>query len=165
MKYKILVGREALPYIDGVQRLLSYHGEGMVLPKSREEIEGEMVSGKTVIAVEDGEVLGHQSFFVWPDRKCVEPRAGVVRSSWRCKGLGTLLREKVLTEIKRNFPNYSIVAVASPKSQSIWRWLGFSEPIKDDVLPDILLNCEECPLRNEFGGDRCCHKILVYRNT
>lgn len=161
----MIIGIDCTPFVNGVLTLFEQHGEGMVLPKRKDEIMTEMKKGKTILALDGMKVVGHQTFYIWPDRLCIEPRGGVVRKDYRGQGLGTKLREKVLSIITKNYPKYTVVAVASIKSQGIWKKLGFTDAQEGDILPDLLLDCDSCPLQSEalVNGDSCCHKMLVYR--
>ena len=124
-----------------------------------------MEAGETILAIDGMKVVGHQTFHVWPDRLCIEPRGGVVHKDYRSGGLGTKMRKEILSIITSNYPEHTIVAVASIHSQDIWNKFGFTDAQEGDVLPDLLLDCSSCPLQSEAlsKGDSCCHKMLVYR--
>ena len=99
-----------------------------------------------VIAEAEGEMVGCASFQIHPEignaeAATVEIVSVAVKSMFRKRGIGRLLVEAIVANVKRFNPREVLVLTFAPE---FFRKLGFSETPKTEVMHKLYTGCINC---------------------
>ena len=99
-----------------------------------------------VIAEAEGEMVGCASYQIHPEignaeAATVEIVSVAVKSMFRKRGIGRLLVEAIVANVKRFNPREVLVLTFAPE---FFRKLGFSETPKTEVMHKLYTGCIKC---------------------
>ena len=99
-----------------------------------------------VIAEAEGEMVGCASYQIHPEignaeAATVEIVSVAVKSMFRRRGIGRLLVEAIVANVKRFSPREVLVLTFAPE---FFRKLGFSETPKTEVMHKLYTGCINC---------------------
>ncbi len=136
---KVSFRKTAKEHVDAVVRLINeqHTKTGSVLLVHEHEVEEWARKGHSMIAINNGEVVGHQAVYVWPESQWVEFRSAVVKEEFRGQNINYKLKSAFILEFLENKPEIgTFVAVknSSSNGMKILELLGFSQ-IKASEAP------------------------------
>ena len=115
-----------------------------------------------VIAEAEGEMVGCASYQIHPEignaeAATVEIVSVAVKSMFRKRGIGRLLVEAIVANVKRFNPREVLVLTFAPE---FFRKLGFSETPKTEVMHQPYTGCIHCP---KHADPFTCPEIAMKR--
>ena len=139
--------------------LASLHSD-MLVPRSL----GNIVESvdRFVIAEAEGEMVGCASYQIHPEignaeAATVEIVSVAVKSMFRKRGIGRLLVEAIVANVKRFNPREVLVLTFAPE---FFRKLGFSETPKTEVMHKLYTGCINC---TKHADPFTCPEIAMKR--
>lgn len=115
---------------------------------------------RSMVAVHRGteEIIAHQRYEKWDDLRMTELRTAFVKPLYRGRGLNTMMKQLIVSEIFDVFPGWSILGFCKPSSLSknIFLRVGF-EPLSLEVVrekwSELSRECRtnDCYLVNKHG--------------
>ena len=139
--------------------LISQNGD-MLVPRSL----GNIVESvdRFVIAEAEGEMVGCASYQIHPEignaeAATVEVVSVAVKSMFRKRGIGRLLVEAIVANVKRFNPREVLVLTFAPE---FFRKLGFSETPKTEVMHKLYTGCINC---TKHADPFTCPEIAMKR--
>jgi GNAT superfamily N-acetyltransferase len=129
-------------------------------------LRSKIASGRAVVALQDGELVGFGYFSDWEGGKFVSHSGLVVRDDLRGHGLGRRLKERLLRASHRLFPHASTMSLTtSPAVEAMNRSLGFRKVPLSRLTrdPQFWEGCRTCRnyLRVRREGRRCCCDAML----
>ena len=115
-----------------------------------------------VIAEAEGEMVGCASYQIHPEignaeAATVEIVSVAVKSMFRKRGIGRLLVEAIVANVKRFNPREVLVLTFAPE---FFRKLGFSETPKTEVMHKLYTGCINC---TKHADPFTCPEIAMKR--
>ena len=115
-----------------------------------------------VIAEAEGEMVGRASYQIHPEignaeAATVEIVSVAVKSMFRKRGIGRLLVEAIVANVKRFNPREVLVLTFAPE---FFRKLGFSETPKTEVMHKLYTGCINC---TKHADPFTCPEIAMKR--
>ena len=115
-----------------------------------------------VIAEAEGEMVGCASYQIHPEignaeAATVEIVSVAVKSMFRKRGIGSLLVEAIVANVKRFNPREVLVLTFAPE---FFRKLGFSETPKTEVMHKLYTGCINC---TKHADPFTCPEIAMKR--
>ena len=115
-----------------------------------------------VIAEAEGEMVGCASYQIHPEignaeAATVEIVSVAVKSMFRKRGIGRLLVEAIVANVKRFNPREVLVLTFAPE---FFRKLGFSETPKTEVMHKLYTGCINC---TKHANPFTCPEIAMKR--
>ena len=115
-----------------------------------------------VIAEAEGEMVGCASYQIHPEignaeAATVEIVSVAVKSMFRKRGIGRLLVEAIVANVKRFNPREVLVLTFAPE---FFRKLGFSETPKTEVMHKLYTGCINC---TKHADPFTCPEIAMVR--
>ena len=116
-----------------------------------------------VIAEAEGEMVGCASYQIHPEignaeAATVEIVSVAVKSMFRKRGIGRLLVEAIVANVKRFNPREVLVLTFAPE---FFRKLGFSETPKTEVMHKLYTGCINC---TKHADPFTCPEIAMRRD-
>ena len=132
----------------------------MLVPRSLGNIVESVV--RFVIAEAEGEMVGCASYQIHPEignaeAATVEIVSVAVKSMFRKRGIGRLLVEAIVANVKRFNPREVLVLTFAPE---FFRKLGFSETPKTEVMHKLYTGCINC---TKHADPFTCPEIAMKR--
>lgn len=117
-----------------------------------------------VIAEAEGEMVGCASYQIHPEignaeAATVEIVSVAVKSMFRKRGIGRLLVEAIVANVKRFNPREVLVLTFAPE---FFRKLGFSETPKTEVMHKLYTGCINCA---KHADPFTCPEIAMVREV
>jgi N-acetylglutamate synthase-like GNAT family acetyltransferase len=153
-KIKIVLGsKKYLDLVPIICELIRPEAQNsLMLNWEPEEINKQVVSGQSLIALKDQEVVGYVGLVIW--QKYVEIAALVVKRNQRHQGIGYLLIEAsanlAITRI-----NKILIILPNEHSFQIAKLNGFTEVPKASLAAEIWSSCVNCLEYQNFPKCHC----------
>lgn len=116
---------------------------GALLQLQSSTLEG-WISKKMSLVVETKEngesvIIGHEAANVWPKSGWIELRSSIVRPEYRGIGISGRLATKLVTLVKKRYPNATIIAFTNKagSGKGIILSLGFGEAQYNDLPSEL----------------------------
>ena len=127
-----------------------------------------ILSGKAVLALHEGELVGFGYFSDWEDGKFLSHSGLVVEDAFRGRGLGRRMKMRLMQAGARRFPRATVMSLTtSPAVLAMNRSLGFRkvpiERLTDD--PAFWEGCRACRnyVQTQRAGKKCCCEAMILR--
>ncbi len=139
MEIKIRLGRNS--EIGEIVRLIDREHElsGAVMKVSSDIVRKWIKLKRSVVAVYDGKIVGHEALDVWPESGWAELRSAVVLEDFRGQGIAYKMTRRLLDDFLSKNHEAIFVAIKNrtERGNKLLLEMGFKEIGLDEVPPEL----------------------------
>lgn len=139
MEIKIRLGRNS--EIGEIVRLIDREHElsGAVMKVSSDIVRKWIKLKRSVVAVSDGKIVGHEALDVWPESGWAELRSAVVLEDFRGRGIAYKMTRRLLDDFLSKNHEAIFVAIKNrtERGNKLLLEMGFKEIGLDEVPPEL----------------------------
>jgi N-acetylglutamate synthase-like GNAT family acetyltransferase len=139
MEIKIRLGRNS--EIGEIVRLIDREHElsGAVMKVSSDIVRKWIKLRRSVVAVSDGKIVGHEALDVWPESGWAELRSAVVLEDFRGRGIAYKMTRRLLDDFLSKNHEAIFVAIKNrtERGNKLLLEMGFKEIGLDEVPPEL----------------------------
>ena len=126
---------------------------GALLPVAKEELRAWIKNGLSFVAKVDGEIVGHEAAYIWPESGWAELRSAIVKPAFRGKGISSATTNAIMKKLTKKRGRITIVAFtnAAGTGRGILAKQGFSEISYHDMPKELFTIGPKYRGKSEFG--------------